>query len=142
MNVEAYLHEHIPLSYAMGVKVEKATPHEVILWAPLTPNINHKQTAFGGSLHSIATLACWTYLYVNLLKENVQIVIRKSDTEYLAPVEGDFKALCQIPSQEEWDTFLKMLHSKKKGRITLHSKIYFNNRLCVDYSGVFVALKK
>jgi hypothetical protein len=47
--LEQYLHEHIPLSAAMGVKVVQADPQCVVLTAPLAPNINHRDTVFGGS---------------------------------------------------------------------------------------------
>ena len=49
VEVEQYLHRHIPLSAAMGIRVRLATPHRVELWAPLAPNINHQSTVFGGS---------------------------------------------------------------------------------------------
>ena len=46
--LEAYLHEHIPLSKAMGVSVVSVEEGIVILRAPLAPNINHRETVFGG----------------------------------------------------------------------------------------------
>ena len=56
MNLEKYLHKHIPISSAMGVKVDVASSERVVLSAPFLNNINHKQTVFGGSLHAVATL--------------------------------------------------------------------------------------
>jgi len=49
--LEDYLWEHIPISKAMGVRVDSASLEKVILEAPFTNNINHKKTVFGGSLH-------------------------------------------------------------------------------------------
>ena len=43
----------------MGVKVESLDEDYLTLFAALAPNINHIGTAFGGSLHGLATLACW-----------------------------------------------------------------------------------
>ena len=94
-NLENYLLQHIPLSAAIGVKVEAALSEHVILSAPFLNNINHKNTVFGGSLHAVATLACWSLLYVNLLEmseKNIQIVIASSEIFYTAPVISDFKS--------------------------------------------------
>jgi len=46
--VQQYLHDHIPLSKAMQVTVLSAQTDSVILSAPLAPNINGKETVFGG----------------------------------------------------------------------------------------------
>lgn len=140
-----YLYEHIPLSAAMGIKVVKANSHQVILSAPLSNNINHKKTVFGGSLHASATLACWSLLYLKLreaVKEPVQIVIAKSEVMYCAPVETDFFVECAVPDEIAWCRFLKMLQTKKKGRIELFAQISQNGRLCVDYQAVFGVMKE
>jgi thioesterase domain-containing protein len=57
IEVERYLHAHIPLSRAMAVEVQAATPVCVRLCAPLAPNINHRETVFGGSASAVAILA-------------------------------------------------------------------------------------
>lgn len=142
--LEDYLWEHIPISSAMGVKVNIASLEKVILEAPLTNNINHKKTVFGGSLHAVATLSCWCLLYINLLellKESVQIVISSSKIEYLAPVTKDFSAECCQPDKQVWEYFLKTLNKKSKARVCLQAKIFQEEHLCVDYSGTFVAIK-
>ena len=142
-NLENYLLEHIPISKAIGVKVDVASLEKVVLEAPFINNINHKQTVFGGSLHAVATLSCWSLLHVNLksLGEDVQIVIASSKIEYLAPVSQDFKAICCQPDNETWQFFLKVLNKKRKARVKLQAKIFQNDKLCVDYSGTFVAIK-
>ena len=67
--LENYLHKHIPISSAMGIHVDHAATDHIILKAPLSNNINHKMTVFGGSLHSAATLACWSLLHVNFAEQ-------------------------------------------------------------------------
>ena len=47
--LQTYLHQHIPLSQAMQVTVMEASLQQVVLTAPLVPNINHRETVFGGS---------------------------------------------------------------------------------------------
>lgn len=141
--LEEYLWKHIPISSAMGVKVHVASPQKVILDAPFANNINHKQTVFGGSLHAVATLSCWSLLHLNLTElfnEPMQIVIASSHVEYLAPVSRDFQAECCRPDQEAWEYFLKILRRKRKARVDLKAQIIQDNRLSVDYSGTFVAI--
>lgn len=139
--IETYLYEHIPLSNAMGVKVESAGLDGVILSAPFEKNFNHQKTIFGGSLHSLATLACWTYLYLRLKGQGLELVIQKSEIDYISPVTSDFTAECLAPSESEWDQFLKSLDKKGKGRIHLSAKIAQNGILAVIFHGIFVALK-
>ncbi|AIK95549.1 YiiD C-terminal domain-containing protein [Candidatus Odyssella acanthamoebae] len=139
--LQSYLYDHIPLSVALGVKVTQASCHKVVLTAPLEPNINHKQTAFGGSLHAVATLACWSLIYLNL-KENsylTEIVISKSEVKYSRPVTTDFTVECELDNQTDWLKFETMLHKKGIGRLRLNSKIYQADHLAVDYWGEFVA---
>jgi thioesterase domain-containing protein len=139
--LENYLLEQIPITSAMGVKVSSASPSQVVIQASFLKNINHKKTVFGGSLHSIATLACWGLLHIKLLNQNAQIVIAESKTDYLAPVNSDFKAESFEPDTKDWDHFIKIFQKRGKARISLHAKIFQEGMLCVDYSGIFVAIR-
>ena len=110
--LEKYLLEHIPISAAMGVKVDRASSTKMVLEAPFANNINHKKTVFGGSLHAVATLACWSLLHYNIterLGDSVQIVIANSKIDYLSPVSKDFKAECCLPESESSGIFSKSL---------------------------------
>ena len=142
-DLQHYLQTHIPISAAMGVTVRDASFQRIVLSAPFSNNINHKKTVFGGSLHAVATLACWSFLHVNLAgkyKESVELVISKSNVDYIVPVVADFEAECIWPAENDWLRFIKILEKKGKARITLKSKIYQSDKLCVDYSGVFVGI--
>ena len=57
VQLEEYLRERIPLSRAMAVEVRAADATGVELYAPLAPNINHRDTVFGGSASAVAILA-------------------------------------------------------------------------------------
>jgi thioesterase domain-containing protein len=52
----------ITLAKHMAVVVESADDNSMILRAPLAPNSNHKGTAFGGSLYSLAVLTGWAWV--------------------------------------------------------------------------------
>src|SRR5260221_6536132 len=137
--LEAYLYQNIPITKALGIQVEDASLDKVVLFAPFANNINHKKTVFGGSLHAVATMACWTLLYVNLKKLrdlHVEIVITESDVRYLAPIDDDFKAVSVLPEEAEMARFIQMLRLKGKARIRLSAKMYHKEKLAVDYHAV------
>lgn len=143
-SLESYLLQHIPISAAIGIKVESASNEQVILSAPFLNNINHKNTVFGGSLHSVATLACWSLLHVNsldFLEGDIQIVISSSEIFYTSPVFSDFKAECSMPDSLEWERFRKTFQRRGKARLKLNARIFQDSQLCVNYSGQFVAIK-
>ena len=57
--VQACFDDDIPLTRAMGLRVESLGEGGIRMNAPLEPNVNDKGTAFGGSLAAILTLAGW-----------------------------------------------------------------------------------
>ena len=63
---EAFFYEQIPLTRAMGVRVESYDGQQLVLTAPLALNHNHLGTAFGGSLSALATLAGYGLLWLDL----------------------------------------------------------------------------
>ncbi len=139
--LEQYLYEYIPISIAMGVKVREVSTARIVLSAPIAPNINHKKTVFGGSLHALATLSCWSLAFLNLQGLKAEIVITASEIQYLRPVSSDFTVECNMNEPERWIQFKKMFARKGKARIQLHATIYQDGHLAVDYQGEFVAIK-
>ena len=75
-----YIHEHIPLSKAMGVSVVAVEDDAITLQAPLEPNLNHRQTVFGGSASALAILASWSLLHVRLHGQGIadRLVIQRN----------------------------------------------------------------
>ena len=143
VDVESYLHEHIPLSKSMEVKVKQVDENGITLKAPLIPNINHRSTAFGGSVSALAILAGWTLIHTNLqaLSLSSRIVIQRNSMEYLQPIDGDFVAVCPFPSVEVWGRFIKMLEKKSKSRIELNVDVFGDGVKAGSFTGVYVAIR-
>lgn len=139
--LEQYLHAHIPLSRAMGVEVQQAGAGEVILGAPLAPNINHRDTVFGGSASAVAILAAWALLYVSLREQgiNSRVVIQRNSTNYERPITGAFMAMAVVPIRAEWERFLYMLRRKGRARITVAVTLTCNGERVGAFEGDFVA---
>ena len=141
--LEHYLHRHIPLSAAMGVRVRVATPERVELTAPLAPNINHHETLFGGSGAAIATLSAWTLVNLRLRHAGVraQLVIQRNAMSYVEPIDGDFAAVCECPDDTLWQRFLTMVERRGRGRITMIARLMYQARPAASFEGDFVALR-
>ncbi|HEY3487499.1 MAG TPA: YiiD C-terminal domain-containing protein [Gammaproteobacteria bacterium] len=142
--VEAYLHEHIPITHAMGLKVISYDNDGVRLWAPLEPNLNHRQTAFGGSVSALGILAGWTLLHIRLREAGglVQLVIQHSETDYTGPVDTDFTAVCSLPKARAWQKFEEAFHRYGKARIHLESLIEAGGRTLARHQGAYVAVRR
>src|SRR6185437_9306954 len=101
------LHHEIPLSQAIGLVVRDYDGERLSLYAPLAPNVNHKATAFAGSLTAVATLTGWGATWLLLRERDMGgvIVIQESTTRYLLPVGGDFVATCRLPTSRVIERF-------------------------------------
>jgi thioesterase domain-containing protein len=142
--IEQYLHRHIPLSAAMGVRVRAASPAGVELAAPLAPNVNHHDTLFGGSGAAIATLSAWTLVNLRLRHAGVRarLVIQRNAMCYDEPIDGDFTARCEPPDETQWQRFLTMIERRGRGRITMQARLIYGARPAASFEGDFVALRE
>ncbi len=134
------LHD-IPLTQYMGIRVSHYCNNELHINASLEKNINHRQTAFGGSISSLATLAGWGIVYLKFQELNIKagIVIQQGNTNYLLPITNDFTAVCKIDSLADFDKFITTLKRKGVARIKLNVSVMCNAQLAAEFSGVFVA---
>jgi thioesterase domain-containing protein len=141
-HLEAYLHEHIPISAAMGVRVKAAADDEVRLQAPLDRNINHRSTVFGGSAAAVAILAGWSLLHVRLghSGHGSRIVIQRSSIDYTHPIEGDFEAVALAPRRTDWERFVRTLTRRGRGRIELVAELRRNGSKLGECTGTYVVL--
>ncbi len=138
---EQFFYEKIPLTRAMGVKVEAYDREKLILTAPLEENHNHLGTAFGGSLGALATLAGYGLLWLELGDRDCHIVIRSSSISYERPVHGLLRAICRRPDESELADFKDAFKKKGKARIRLHVTIEEGDQVCVVFEGIFVAIR-
>jgi thioesterase domain-containing protein len=138
-----YLHEHIPLSRAMGAAVDSFDGSTVVLSAPLEPNINHRETVFGGSAYCLAVLAGWSVLHFRLRVQQVaaRVVIQQGCMEYLKPMDEIFCATCRLPQAEDWEKFLRTFARKGRARLRLNALLSCRDEETGRFEGGFVALK-
>jgi thioesterase domain-containing protein len=142
--LQAYLHEYIPLSRALAIEVVAVGPERVELAAPLAPNRNHRQTAFGGSVASLAILSGWCWLHARLAGTAPfpDIVIQQQQVEYLAAIEDVFSAICLAPPDAAWRKFQRALEQRARGRLELTAEIRCRERVAARFSGLYVAVAR
>ena len=140
--LERYLHDHIPLSAAMGVEAIEASAQGITLAAPLAPNINHRDTVFGGSASALAILAGWSLVHVRLAsaESSYRIVIQRNTVEYPSAMLGRFSARARLAEPGSWDRFMLMLRSKGRARICVRAVLESEGVEAGIFEGVFVAI--
>jgi thioesterase domain-containing protein len=141
-DLQRYLHDHIPLSRALAVEVEHVDPELVRLKVPLAPNLNHRGTAFGGSVASLAILSGWSWLLARLADRSPvpRLVIQEQTVEYLAPIDAAFEAVCAAPAEVAWLRFVRTLEGRGRGRLELTARVLSEGRLAATFRGLYVAI--
>lgn len=140
--MEAYLREHIPLSAGMDVNVLEAGPARVSIEVPLAPNVNHRSTAFGGSVAALAILTGWTLVHIRLRSEGfvTHTVIQRSAVHYDAPIHGTFKAICGPVADQAWERFTRALAKRGRGRLQVAVHVESDGQVAASFSGAYVAI--
>lgn len=139
---EAFLHDQIPLTQAMGVQVKRYDATGLVLTAPLAPNHNLPGTAFGGSLATPATLAGYTLPWLKLGDRGSHIVIKESQIRYRFPVRGDLRAVAPRDGAAALTDFREGYQPPGRARLTFLIKIISGDKVCVEFRGTFVALQQ
>jgi len=121
-----FMTQHLPIAQALGIEVDSFSQQQLVLNAPLQPNINDKQSAFGGSIYSVCVMTCWGMVYLHALNNKIDapnIAVGKAEIKYRAPVLSDFQAKCTVPDIEVFDDFISEYWQQGKAKITLRSFI-------------------
>ena len=131
----------IALAKHIGVVVESADDHALVLRAPLKSNANHQGTAFGGSLYCVAVLAGWAWAtrYLAMRGISAEAVIQESNMRFLQPVHGELHAHLLSPAAADIDKFRKMLERAGRGRIQLRVELRNGTAVAALFEGSFVA---
>jgi thioesterase domain-containing protein len=139
--LQAFLLAHIALARPMQVEVRHVDDRQVVLAAPLTPNLNHHGTVFGGSAAAVAILAAWSLLHVRLDAAGIQaqLVVHRTNMEYMQPIDGDFTATGSMADPAEWDDFVQRLQRKGRARLRLNAVLAIAGTALARLEGEFVA---
>ncbi len=120
----------------MGVRVVALDP--LTLEAPVSLNSNHLRTGFGGSINSVATLAAYGLLWLELReRKSWHVVVVESSIRFLRPVRQTIRAIC--PRPDGLDELMRAVFAEKRGRISLPVRVEDNGAVAAEFHGIFVA---
>jgi thioesterase domain-containing protein len=139
--LEAELYGTIPLVSALQLKVTQAADGQIVFFAPLAPNVNDKACAFGGSLASLLTLACWSVLRCETWAQDLpaDIFVHTSKMLYIAPVWGDFTvhAQLELPARA---AFVQSFREKGKAASLINASVMADGKAAATMESRFVAM--
>ena len=140
--IQNYLYQNIPLTKIMEIELESLTKSEIKMSAKLKPNKNDKDIAFAGSIQTLMTICCWSFIYSWLLEKNIsaKLFIRRCSVEFDRQIDRDFTAICSIGVRGAKKDFLKNLKNEGKARITLSASIKIENVIAAKFTGEYAAI--
>jgi thioesterase domain-containing protein len=121
----------------MGVEVQDLVP-SVVLVAPLAPNVNHRGSAFGGSIAALATLAAWSAVRLEI--EEHHLVIAREEVDFLKPGVGPLRAHCDRLDGDVRSSLKERLSAKGRARVDLEATVSVDEVPIARFRGRFVAL--
>ncbi len=136
---EDFLHSRIPLTQAMGLRVLPSEEEGFTVEAPVALNSNHLQTAFGGSINAVATLAAYGFLWLELRGTAADVVIRESTIRFRAPIRDQIRAFCPRPTPAVLAAFLDTLQTTGKARLQLAVQVVEDRHVAAEFKATFVA---
>jgi len=139
-----YLRDRIPLTRAMAVEVRAASIDGVEIYAPLEPNINHRDTVFGGSASAVAIVAAWSALHVRMRAAGLdaRLVIRRNTMSYERPIATGFTATAAPPTGEAWQRLVATVERGRPARVNVGARLYCEGVLVGELDGEFAVLPK
>ncbi len=139
-DAEEFFHQKIPLTRTMGVRVVSHGASGFAIEAPVALNHNHLQTAFGGSINSVATLAAYAFVWFELRERKAEVVVAESSIRFLAPIRQTIRGICTLPDPELLAGFRSEFAGSGKARISLRVVVEENGVTAADFRGTFVAV--
>ena len=140
--INQHLHEQIPMTAQMGIRVQSFSDEGVIATAPLKANINHQQSAFGGSIAALGIVTGFVAIWGSLQLRTIsaELVIQHSETEFSKPGLADMESRSRTLSENALESFTTTLTDNGTARILVTSDIFSGGKLIASNTGTFVAI--
>lgn len=140
--ITAYIHQNIPVTQAMAIRILEFAEGAVRAFAPLHENINHRETIFGGSLATLGIVTGWALTWATLKSWDLpaRVVIQDSRTQFIKPAAGDVESSTMSIEPAEWELLRTSIDRHGKGRLKVDTDIMCGTRRVAVHSGIYVAL--
>lgn len=139
-----FMDTHLPIAADLGIQLAHYQGDQLVLSAPLEPNINDKATAFGGSIYCVCVMSCWGMVYLKAKEHGItspNIVVSHAEIDYMRPVAGEIVAKCQLESADSFEPFFEAHKEKGKAKIKLNSVVEHNNKTAVKFFGHYALIQ-
>ncbi len=126
-DLQEYIYKEIPIVRKNAFAIERIgdIPYQRVR-ARLQDHVNHRKTAFGGSLSTALILCSWASVHGILSSRGIDdgsVIIQTQRVEYLKPVNADFTAEVTPFGEEEINRFVAMLEKFGKSRLSVAARV-------------------
>ncbi|MGY0557629.1 MULTISPECIES: YiiD C-terminal domain-containing protein [unclassified Lysobacter] len=139
-------HYHsMPPVAAMELRIDGYDGRRLQLHAPLARHLNDKGCAFGGSLASVMTLACWGLMSLQVEAAGIQadVYVADSQVRYLLPLFNDLQVSAELAPRSSWDHFIATLRQRGRARAHLVARVPLpDGRIATDFTARYVAIAR
>ena len=133
----------MPPVAALQPRVDNWEDGHLRLLAPLAANINDKGCAFGGSMGSLMTLACWGLVRLELEQKgfDADIFVADSRVRYLKPVFEDLQIEAHFDDAGERVAMMDALRRQGRASIRLKAQtLLTDGGVAATFVGRYVAI--
>jgi len=133
--LESTWHENIPITNALGARIESFDGTRLLVAADFEANINLHGTAFAGSLYAMCALCGWSAVHLQLALAGVEgaIVLAEGKIRYAAPVRDAINVACDW--REQTGAIESLRAGEKKAHISLTTQVLQNEEAAALFEG-------
>ena len=143
LTLEQKVRSEIPALKNFSFSVGQLSDHSISIKANLKDHLNHKGTAFGGSIYQISLIASYGLLFHTMRSNDFHtqnFVIADAKIKYKRPIAQDFTAVATI-DESAVKAFTQKLSTDGKAEISITSTITLDSKICSILESRFVILK-
>ena len=138
-----FLYLHIPSVKFMQLKLVSCDKNSLRGIAPSKPNLNDKQTIFGGSSNALMIVCAWSFIKYNLeqLNLNNDVVIADAQTRWLKAQSDELNII--VRCDMNWDEIITVLNNNQSAKPSVQCQVKNQqNELCTTMTARYVILNK
>lgn len=136
-----FLFENIPLVRFMQLQLISCSENKLTARAPAKPNLNDKQTIFGGSSAALMTVCGWSLIKFNIEQRqyNNDVVIADAHTRWRRAQNDEL--LITAESQINWPTIIGQMSQNQHAKIKVHCQVGSSKqKRCSEMNAEYVIL--
>ncbi|MCW8870652.1 MAG: thioesterase domain-containing protein [Proteobacteria bacterium] len=138
-----FLYQHIPSVKFMQLKLLSCDDNTLLASAPAKPNLNDKQTIFGGSSSALMTVCAWSLIKYNLEQRDFKndVVIADAQSRWLK-AQSDALSI-SVNCDINWDKTMTALNNNESVKPSVQCQVKNQqNQLCTTMTARYVILVK